>query len=171
MTRRQFSLVWGGVPLLRASEPPRIRLVPDGEAGEPMVISGRVYKRDGRTPAPGTRLQFYQTDAAGNYSAQQGEPRAMARLKATLAAGPNGEYEITTIRPGAYPGGGTPAHIHVVVLGREDYYLPDYLFEGDPYLNPANAARHRTSDAFSAVLRLSRDGRVWRATRDLRLRD
>ena len=41
--------------------------------GEPMIISGTVYKADGKTPAPNTLIYFYHTDKYGIYG-RTGEP-------------------------------------------------------------------------------------------------
>src|SRR5688572_1615210 len=38
------------------------------DPGEPMIIEGTIYKKDGKTPAPGVILYVYHTDAKGYYS-------------------------------------------------------------------------------------------------------
>lgn len=39
-----------------------------GEAGEKLIISGTIYKADGRTPYPNVILYAYHTDSKGYYS-------------------------------------------------------------------------------------------------------
>src|SRR6476469_8749496 len=49
-------------------------LLPDfSEAGPRMVISGTIYKPDGKTPAPGVILYVYHTDQTGHYSKKGNE--------------------------------------------------------------------------------------------------
>lgn len=43
------------------------RIASEGEPGSPLVINGRLYLQDGRTPAPGITVFAYQTDASGVY--------------------------------------------------------------------------------------------------------
>jgi protocatechuate 3,4-dioxygenase beta subunit len=43
-------------------------IAPDSEPGERIKISGVIYKRDGKTPAPDVILYVYHTDAKGYYS-------------------------------------------------------------------------------------------------------
>ena len=42
--------------------------------GEPMIISGTVFKADGKTPAPNTLIYFYHTDKFGIYG-REGQPK------------------------------------------------------------------------------------------------
>jgi protocatechuate 3,4-dioxygenase beta subunit len=77
-------------------------------------------------------------------------------LRGRLVTGTDGRYEIVTIWPGHYPGGGVPAHIHAAVNGA---VIPDYLFDGDRYLKDVHPGFR---------LQVRQDAaRVWRATRDI----
>lgn len=127
-----------GACLCRADQGPswRARITEDTEPGERLVIRGHVLRSRSGGAAAGVTIMVYQTDAAGIYSRNQGHPRNTARLRGQFTTGPNGEYEIVTIRPGAYPGGGVPAHIHVNLMeaGKEPRELFEFLFAGDPSL-------------------------------------
>ena len=161
LTRRSF-LAFTLVPLALRSEDAkwRARIAPDSEPGERLVIAGRVLQADGR-PAPGIVLRMYQTDAKGIYGDGQGHPRQIAKLRGALTSGPNGEFEIVTIKPGNYPGGGVPAHIHLLEPGSDTRELPEFVFAGDRYLKGNENAY---------VLKLERDGQgAWRARHDITL--
>ena len=142
--------------LVKADATGVVRVTRDSEPGERLIVTGRILRSDGKTPASGVMLSLYHTDAAGIYGPGSGQPAEIARLKAKLVTGADGRYEIVTIRPGHYPGGGVPAHIHAAV---NDVVIPDFLFAGDRYL----ADGHR---GFRMDVRRSGDG-VWRGTRDI----
>ena len=80
---------------------------------------------------------------------------------------------MATIRPGAYPGRGDPAHIHATITepGQPEGYIDEFVFEGDPRVTAAYRARLRGRGG-SGVVRLTR-GRdhVWRGERNIVLRD
>lgn len=134
------------------------------EPGDRLVISGRVMTPDGARPAPGVVLYVHQTDSAGIYRQADGGHA----LQGWLVSDAEGRYRIETVRPGPYPSGGMPAHIHVYVgePGREAYYLNDIVFEGDPEVTPAylDGLVDASDDG---VVRLVRDGDGWRGERDL----
>ena len=142
--------------LVKGDDAAVLRVTRDSEPGERLITTGRVLRADGKTPASGVTLSLYHTDAAGIYGQGSGQPSEIARLKGRLVTGADGRYEIVTIRPGHYPGGGVPAHIHAAV---DDVVIPDFLFAGDRYL----ADSHR---GFRMEVRRSGDG-VWRGTRDI----
>jgi protocatechuate 3,4-dioxygenase beta subunit len=147
------------------------RIAPPDEPGELLVVEGVVYEPDGMTPVPGVVLYLYHTNAAGVYPRrgdETGNGRRHGYLRAWLRTDDAGRYRFTTIRPGAYPGGGAPAHIHVTVEepGRGEYYVDDFVFEGDPALTPAYRARLHGRGG-SGIVTLTRDAEgVWRGTRD-----
>jgi protocatechuate 3,4-dioxygenase beta subunit len=128
----------GAALVCRAEQDPpwRARVADAGEKGERLIIRGRVLRSPGGPPAPGTTLMVYQTDTTGIYSTRSGRPIDVARLRGQFKSGPQGEYEIVTIRPGSYPGGGAPAHIHVnlVESGKEAREIFEFFFAGDKLL-------------------------------------
>ena len=141
-------------------------LVPEGEPGEPMEITGRVLDAEG-DPAPGVNVYAYQTDAEGYYS-RRGSDENTARLCAVVRTNERGEYKLTTIRPGSYASGGVPAHIHFELwrdgMARERQELQ---FADDAQVAaPKKADLTRTS----TVRSLDRDDQgVWKVERDFRL--
>ena len=142
-----------------------------GEPGEPLVVSGTVYGPDGVTPAAGVRLYAYHTDAQGLYS--ETNDNTDPRIAATVLTDPDGRYELRTIKPAPYPGGGVPAHIHYR-LSREGAAEQrfDLHFAGDPYLSAGMQERSERRGRFGSIRPLESDGNGgWRVVYDLKLRD
>jgi protocatechuate 3,4-dioxygenase beta subunit len=144
------------------------RIAPAEEAGDPLRIEGTVTWPDG-TPAPGTIVYAYQTDARGLYP--RGETRHGA-LRAWAAADGDGRYRFDTIRPGGYPGTSVPQHVHMHVIepGRCTYFIDDIVFSDDPRLTPRQlrAVEHGRGGSGVVAPRQDSDG-TWVAKRDIRL--
>lgn len=120
--------------------PSKIKLVADSEAGEPLVISGTIYLADGRTPAQGAILSVWHTDAKGYYIAGGGGAGELhPRIHGRIETGPDGKYELRTIKPGQYPSHTSPAHIHAHISapGFPEYPIT-YYFEGDDLITDQN---------------------------------
>ncbi len=146
---------------------------PSGEPGTPLVISGTVFLADGRTPAAGVIVYAYHTNAEGRYP-KRGDETGYARwhgyLRGWVITGPDGRFEFRTIRPGTYPEGGEPAHLHMEVRpsGKtQGYAIADLVDERDPLVTAGYRARASRSGG-SGIVRFIRnvDG-TWRAKRNI----
>lgn len=144
----------------------------DDEPGTRLVITGRVFRADRKTPASGQLLFIYQTDITGVYNRTDnyyGRPR----LKGWLKTDSLGNYTIRTIRPGSYPRRKEAAHIHATTQlpGSSPEWLESFLFSDDPNLTKADLENARTAGSFSYVLttRKDKDGTLI-ARRDLVLK-
>ena len=110
------------------------------EPGEELIISGTVYKVDGRTPYPNVIIYAYQTDSKGYYSkkgTEKGAQKWHGYLHGWCKTDSNGYYKIQTIRPARYPDNSMPAHIHAAVK-KEDgqmYWISDFVFKDDDLVN------------------------------------
>ena len=145
-------------------------IAPPSEAGERLVMSGTVYEPDGVTPAPAITIFVYHTDARGHYNSP--DDALNPRLYGWVRTGSDGRYEFRTIRPGPYPRGHDPAHIHVHVFGpgRPEWFIPEYWFEGDPLIPAKDRDLPARLGRFSPIVRLTKDSdRTWRGLRDIRL--
>ena len=133
-----------------------------GEAiGQRIVVHGRVLDSGGK-PVPDTLLEVWQANAGGRYR------HAIDRWPSPLdphfagvgrtVTDAQGNYQFTTIRPGAYPwrnhdNAWRPAHIHFSLFGQaftqrlvtQMYFADDPLFFQDPIFNsvPDEKARRR----------------------------
>ena len=119
----------------------------------------------------GVELYVYHTDHQGYYSPGTND-NSNPRLEATLYTDEEGRYEFRTIKPGPYPGGGVPAHIHYVASGSGyPEQRRDLHFEDDPHLSERARERAREAGRFGSVRPVGRDADgVLRVTFDLRLR-
>ncbi len=154
----------------QAQGSPRISLAAPGEPGERLIVSGRVFGPDGKTPVVDASLYVYQTDKDGIYSKPVNDSRT-PRLRANLRSDADGRYEYSTIKPGSYPDTQNPAHIHYVVKApgfRERIF--EIVFEDDPLVTGRiRADASREGSGFS-IRPLSRDAQgVLRCTQDIRL--
>jgi protocatechuate 3,4-dioxygenase, beta subunit len=148
-------------------------IVSDKEPGEALIVSGTIFALDGKTPLEGATLWVYQTDATGVYSTSGGQDQRYTRIHGQMRTGADGRYEFRTIKPASYPGRTTPAHIHAFVSapGFREYWIDDYVFEGDPFITEdARKGHYRGEGTFASVLKLTKgsDG-VLRGVRDIQI--
>jgi protocatechuate 3,4-dioxygenase beta subunit len=139
----------------------RVRIAPEGEPGRAILVSGTVFRPDGKTPAPGVTMYVYQTDITGEYG---GTRESGPRLRGWLTTDSGGRYEYRTIRPAPYPGGRIPAHIHVQFWGQDvpPQWADDVLFEDDKLVGAADRERSRALGSFAFVLPVDAHGQVVR---------
>ncbi|HEY9422766.1 MAG TPA: hypothetical protein VIW92_15230 [Thermoanaerobaculia bacterium] len=144
----------------------RSRMAPLKEPGEPMIIEGTVRSEDGK-PAAGVIVYAYHTDARGIYP-----PAATrhGRLRAWARTGKDGRYRFDTIRPGAYPDGNNPQHVHMHIIepGKGTYYIDDIHFTDDPLLTAERRQRMQRGRGGDGLSRPTKDSEgVWHAQRDI----
>lgn len=115
------------------------------EPGDPLIISGTIYQKDGKTPAPGVILYVYHTDNKGKYTPAKNQTHARrhGKLRGWVKSDEQGRYEFTTIRPASYPNSQNPQHIHPIIKepGISRYWIDEYLFEDDPVLTGQEKSR------------------------------
>ena len=133
--------------------------MPDyNDRGPKMEISGTIYKSDGRTPAKGVILYAYHTDQTGIYSAKddaQGWGKRHGRIRGWIKTDASGKYKFLTLMPAPYPGRDIPAHVHAIVKepSVNEYWIDDYLFEGDALLSEKHRAS-QTQRAGNGIVQL-----------------
>lgn len=110
------------------------------EPGERAVLRLGVMAADGK-PLPNTLVYAYQTSARGWYSDRAAHIRASsgdqrhARLFGYVKTDRAGVAEIRTIRPGGYPDGELPSHVHVELS--DPHVVTEVVFTDDPRLTAA----------------------------------
>jgi protocatechuate 3,4-dioxygenase beta subunit len=124
----------------------RAVIPPPDEPGEPLILSGRVYRPDGKTPAADVVIYIHHTNAEGIYpvrGTESGWGRRHGYLRGWVKTGQAGDFRFETIRPAAYPGRTDPAHIHMTVKepGRREYWIDDVVFTDDPRVTAQYRAR------------------------------
>ncbi|MEJ0031958.1 MAG: hypothetical protein WDO15_16955 [Bacteroidota bacterium] len=92
--------MYDGMPKTMSSQ----TILGNNEPGDPMIIEGTIYKKDGKTPAPNVILYVYHTDAKGFYSNIPGQKEIVhGHLRGWIKTGADGKYKFTSIRPAPYP--------------------------------------------------------------------
>ncbi|MGK6349714.1 intradiol ring-cleavage dioxygenase [Parapedobacter sp. DT-150] len=115
--------------------------LPAFQENEPKIrITGTVFKKDGKTPAENVIVYIYHTDRNGIYPTkgdERGWDRRHGFIRGWIKTGRDGKYTFYTFRPGAYPNGVEPEHIHILVKesSRNEYHIDEYVFDDDPLLN------------------------------------
>ncbi|HEV7573939.1 MAG TPA: hypothetical protein VGQ21_20790 [Thermoanaerobaculia bacterium] len=152
--------------------PSQIVIAGANEPGQRLIVTGRVVGADGK-PRGGVIIEAHHTDNNGIYlaeGAQGPNPDVAARLWGRLATAADGTYQIDTIRPGGYPGGTAPAHIHMHIRNERDEHWEVLEFADDRALTPAMRAKDSVGGTFAPIQSVHRDASgVWHCTRDFRL--
>ena len=130
------------------------RVVPRGEPGQALHVSGLVVDSGGK-PIAGASLYVYQTDHEGYYGVKPASDNRNPRLKVFLRSDAQGAWSFDTIKPGAYPGGQVAgAHPLRSVGARPRAEGVRIVFAGEPLVT----SMMQTNPAFS--VRPIENGRV-----------
>jgi len=124
--------------------------------GERIIVGGRVLDEDGR-PVRGAMLEIWQANAAGRYHHVRDQHDAPLDPhfagSARVFSDDEGRWQVTTIKPGAYPWGNhakawRPVHIHFGLHGQgfAQRMITQMYFPGDPLL-PLDPVFMATPDA------------------------
>jgi protocatechuate 3,4-dioxygenase, beta subunit len=142
------------------------------EETQKLLLTGKVFQLDGRTPAPNVIIYYWHTDSKGLYSSNKETPTKAKRhgkLRGWVKSDDDGNYTIKTSRPAAYPNEDIPQHIHLSI--KEPYiqneYYADLYFDDDPlYLN--HKKKYGKFDrAGTEILRVLLDDNVQVAEHDI----
>jgi catechol 1,2-dioxygenase len=119
-------------PFYKTGAPFRAKVCPPFEAGNVLVVSGRVWAFDTKKPLPGAVLDLWQVDNEGRYSSGNGDFKNRARLLTTE----DGYYEFETIHPVPYQPNSNmwrSPHIHFIAQCQGYQRLvSEMFFAGDP---------------------------------------
>ena len=110
------------------------------ENEQKLLVTGKAYKIDGRTPAPNVIIYYWQTDHNGYYSPKAGmdeQAKRHGHIRGWVKTDTNGKYSIYTILPAPYPKEQIPAHIHISIKEPNidnEYYIDEFVFDDDKLL-------------------------------------
>lgn len=161
----------------QAAKPARIgsvaRIALENEPGTPLVVTGRVYQADGRTPAgAGITVFAYQTDARGHYDVPSAGPHSW-RLKGWAVTDAEGRFSFHTIRPASYPNATVPQHVHLTIEGTSlpRRWTTELEFADDPKMTERARAESQRAGMFGGVRPVVRRDGVDHVEINLRIED
>lgn len=159
---------WCGAREVPSNVSWRTKLSSEAEREGRILISGTVYKPDGKSLAQNTLIYLYHTDIYGIYG-RAGEHRH-GRYRGWMLTDEKGRYEFESIMPTSYPNSTIAAHIHMTVTDKDhkEDWVDSILFEGDRFITAQE--RRPQKGGFNAILKLDKgsDG-VMRGRRDIQL--
>lgn len=138
-----------------------------------LLLTGTVFRIDGKTPAANVVVYYWHTDTAGYYSPGKGSPSGSEKhghLRGWVRTDRHGKYAIYTSRPAPYPGEEIPAHIHLVVKEenlKQEYYIDDVVFDDDPLLIPNLKKYPAENRGGSGIVRLLQMNNIVVAEHDI----
>ena len=143
------------------------------EAGPKLELSGKIFKADGKTPAANVVLYIYHTDQTGQYTNRNNEKSYAGRhgyIKGWIRTNEKGEYKFYTLKPAPYPGTNIPAHVHPTIKepDKNEYYVDEYLFEGDPFLTASQRNKQELRGG-SGIITLEKRGDMLYGKRNITL--
>ena len=162
---------WSGAKDAPANVSWKADMAKETDEGEPMIISGTVFEKDGKTVAPNVLIYLYHTDMYGIYG-RKGDAHRHGKFRGWMLTDEKGRYEFRSIKPASYPNTTFAAHVHMTVTGknfREDW-IDSILFEGDKFLTQRERNEAGKKGGFQPIVKLEKgaDG-ILRATRDIQL--
>ncbi|WP_438946931.1 hypothetical protein [Sediminibacterium sp.] len=135
------------------------------EGKHKLILTGKVFQLDGKTPASDVIIYYWHTDDKGLYSSNNQTPeqaKVHGKLRGWVKADKSGNYTIKTSRPAAYPNDNIPQHIHLSIKEPDitNEYYADLYFDDDPlYLN--HKKKYGKIDrAGTELLRIVLDGNI-----------
>jgi len=136
-----------------------------------LKISGVVYKKDGKTPTKDVIIYIYQTNTKGIYQTRGNETGWDSRhgfIRGWVKSNVQGEYTFYTFRPGAYPAGTEPEHIHMTLKepDKNEYYIDSIVFNDDSLLTKVLRAQLKNRGG-SGITYPNRNGRLYEVSRDI----
>jgi len=146
--------------------------LPDfNEPGPKIEISGIVYKRDGKTPAPGVIIYIYHTDQKGIYAKKGNETvwgKRHGYIRGWVKTNKDGYYNFYTLVPASYPNSTNPKHIHPVIKEPDynEYWIDEFVFDDDPLLPEKERNKTRPVGGNGVLKTYTKDGML-RATRNI----
>lgn len=135
------------------------------EGYQKLILTGKVFQLDGKTPAQNVIIYYWHTDNNGLYGSTEQTPTAAkehGNLRGWVKSDANGNYTIKTSRPAAYPKQDIAQHIHLSIKEPEikNEYYADLYFDDDPlYLQHKNKYG-KIDRAGTEILRIVLDNKV-----------
>lgn len=141
------------------------------KAPQKLLVTGTVFQKDGRTPAPNVIIYAYHTDAEGIYpkkSDSKGFEQRHGYIRGWVKTDKKGNYTFYTFRPASYPNTTIEQHIHLTIKepSKNEYYIDDITFADDPNLSKRTKNRKKPRGG-KGVVALQRTDKYLLAKRDI----
>lgn len=127
--------------------------------GQKLLITGKIYHIDGKTPAKNVIVYYWQTDDKGyypNHDLLDNRAKKHGYIRGWVQSDEQGNYSIYTIKPKAYPNRDIPAHIHLSIKEppiKDEYYVDNLVFDSDKLLTSTLRKKHQNRGG-SGILRV-----------------
>ncbi|MBM3455836.1 MAG: intradiol ring-cleavage dioxygenase [Bacteroidetes bacterium] len=133
------------------------------EGKQKLILTGKVFQLDGKTPAPDVIIYYWHTDDKGLYSPNNETPKQAkehGKLRGWVKSDESGNYTIKTSRPVAYPNDNIPQHIHLSIKEPDiaNEYFADLYFDDDPLYLKHKKKYGKLDRAGTEILRIVLDG-------------
>jgi protocatechuate 3,4-dioxygenase beta subunit len=144
------------------------------EGKQKLILTGKVFLLDGKTPASDVIIYYWHTDDKGLYSSNN-ETLKLAKehgkLRGWVKSDKEGNYTIKTSRPAAYPNDNIPQHIHLSIKEPDiqNEYYADLYFDDDPLYLKHKEKYGKLDRAGTEILRIVLDGNTQIAEHNITL--
>ncbi len=152
-------LMYVGMPEKIASEHTSLGWT---EGKQKLILTGKVYQLDGKTPAADVIIYYWHTDDKGLYSSNSETPEEVkehGKYRGWVKSDENGYYKIKTSRPAPYPEQDIPQHIHLSIKEPDikNEYFADLYFDDDPLYLKHKKKHGKKDRAGTEILRVVLD--------------
>ncbi|GAB4335983.1 MAG: hypothetical protein OHK0038_14010 [Flammeovirgaceae bacterium] len=135
------------------------------EGKQKLILTGKVFQLDGKTPASNVIIYYWHTDDKGLYSSDSQTPakaKEHGKLRGWVKTDESGNYKIKTSRPAAYPSQDIPQHIHLSIKESDiqNEYFADLYFDDDPLYLKHKKKYGKADRAGTEILRVVFDGNI-----------
>jgi len=135
------------------------------EGNTKLILTGKVFQIDGKTPAQNVVIYYWHTDDKGLYSSNKQTPelaKVHGKLRGWVKSDENGNYSIKTSRPAAYPSQDIAQHIHLSIKEPEikNEYYADLYFDDDPLYLKHSKKYGKLDRAGTEILRIVLDNKI-----------
>ena len=135
------------------------------EGKQKLILTGKVFQLDGRTPASDVVIYYWHTDDSGLYSSNDQTPKQAkehGKLRGWVKSDKSGNYTIKTSRPDAYPNDNIPQHIHLSIKEPDiiNEYYADLYFDDDPLYLKHKKKYGKLDRAGTEILRIVLDRNI-----------
>jgi len=143
------------------------------EHKQKIKIYGTVFQKDEKAPAKNVIIYIYHTNEKGIYE-KKGDETGFAKYhgihRGWVKTDDEGRYSFYTFKPGSYPNGTEPAHIHFTIKepDKNEYYIESIQFDDDPLLSKTERKKRNPRGGYG-IVKLVKEGDLLVAKRDITL--